>query len=464
MLFVATAGGPAPQPRSVVISNVSATPVDFISERFTEGTADPFSHSPAQGQVAPQEPLLITVQPNTTGLAPGVYRSLLALTFTDGTRRAVSLVLVVGPPPTAALQQTAALNGCPSKLELAIASFSGGYPTYVDAPAFLRAEVADDCGQPFVAGAGRSVRAESAGQTVYLEHRENGAWEATLDFQVSALQAVEVKAQDSVRELIGHATTADNIQPSLGGRPKISAGGVLQGASFEAAPLAPGSIISIFGEEQSTSPAGSAATTLPLPQLLAGTRVRAGGVFLPLFFASSGQVNAALPYSLDQNSGPLSVVVFRGAIPSDPEEVQFSTARPGLFTLNASGSGEGIFQDINFRLISSTLPPAQNPGGRMGIAPGEPVIIYATGLGAVAPSPPPGQPAAADSLSVVTGDVQLTIGGQNAAIGFKGLTPGFVSLYQINAVVPAGLPPGNAEVIVTVDGVSSPAGVTLSIE
>jgi uncharacterized protein (TIGR03437 family) len=334
----------------------------------------------------------------------------------------------------------------------------------VDAPAFLRAEVADDCGQPFLAGAGRSVRAESAGQTVYLEHRENGAWEATVDFQVSALQAVEVKAQDSVRELIGHATTADNIQPSLGGRPKISAGGVLQGASFEAAPLAPGSIISIFGEEQSTSPAGNAATTLPLPQLLAGTRVRAGGVFLPLFFASSGQVNAALPYSLDQNSGPLSVVVFRGAIPSDPEEVQFSTARPGLFTLNASGSGEGIFQDINFRLISSTLPPAQNPGGRTGIAPGEPVIIYATGLGAVAPSPPPGQPAAADSLSVVTGDLQLTIGGQNAAIGFKGLTPGFVSLYQINAVVPAGLPPGNAEVIVTVDGVSSPAGVTLSIE
>jgi uncharacterized protein (TIGR03437 family) len=144
--------------------------------------------------------------------------------------------------------------------------------------------------------------------------------------------------------------------------------------------------------------------------------------------------------------------------------VQFAAARPGFFTLNASGSGEGIAQDISFRLISSTLSAEQNPGGRTGIAPGEAVIIYATGLGAVTPAVPAGQAAVADPLSVVTGDVQLTIGGQNAVIVFKGLTPGFVSFYQINAIVPDGLPPGDAEMILTVDGVSSPAGVTLSIE
>jgi uncharacterized protein (TIGR03437 family) len=416
------------------------------------------------GQVVSGQPVQIAVQPVITGLAPGVYRSLLSLAFADGTRRTISLVLVLGPAPGAALSSAPAVDGCPSKLEVAIASFSGGYPSYVDAPAFLRAEVADDCGQQFVGGSGRSVRAESAGQTVFLEHRGNGAWEATLDFKLSVLQAVEVGAQDTVRSLAGHATTADNIQPTLAARPKISAGGVVQGASFSAAPMAPGSIISIFGEAQSTSPAGEGAAVLPLPELLAGTRVRAGGVFLPLFYSSAGQVNASLPLSLAESSGPLSVIVFRGSIPSDPEEVQFAAARPGLFTLNSSGSGEGIFQDINFRLISSTLSPAQNPGGRTGIKPGEPVIIYATGLGAVTPPVPSGQPAAADPLSIVNGNVQLTIGGQNAVIGFKGLTPGFVSFYQINAVVPDGLPPGNAEVILTVDGVSSPAGVTLSIE
>ncbi len=464
MLFAGTAGGAAPKARTVVLSNVSATPVDFSSVRFAEGIVDAFSHSPATGRVNSGEPLEITIQPNTSGLEPGVYRSLLRLTFTDGTRRTISLVLVVGPAQTSTLTRAAALNGCPSKLEVAIASFSGGYPSYVDAPAFLRAEVADDCGQPFVNGSGRSVRAESAGRTVFLEHKGSGTWEATLDFQISALQAVEVKAQDISRSLLGQATTADNIQPSLAGRPKISAGGVLQGASFSAAPMAPGSIISIFGEGQSTSPTGEAATTLPLPQTLAGTRVRAGGVFLPLFYASANQVNASLPLSFGPDSGPLSVIVFRGSVPSDPEEVQFGAARPGLFTLNASGSGEGIFQDVNFRLISNTLPPAQNPGGRTGIKPGEPVILYATGLGAVTPPVPAGQPAPADPLSTVNANVELTIGGQPAVIGFKGLTPGFVGFYQVNAIVPAGLAPGNAEVILTVDGVRSPPGVTLSIE
>ena len=464
MLFVGTAGGPTPPPRSVAVTNLSAATLGFNAERFTEEATDAFTHSPKTGQVTSQQPQLITVQPVTSGIAPGIYRSQLGLTFTDGTFRAISLVLVLGPGQGSTLAKAAALNSCPSKLEVAVTSFSGGYPSYAGAPAFLRAEVADDCGQPLLRGEGRSVSAESGGQTVFLEHQGKGSWEGTLDFASAALQVVDVRAQDTVRTLVGRATTVDNIQASLAERPRIFEGGVVQGASYAAVPMAPGSIISIFGQAQSTSPTGEAATTLPLPQTLAGTRVRAGGVFLPLFYASPGQVNASLPLSLAADRGPLSVIVFRGSIPSNPEEVQFAPARPGFFTLNASGSGEGIAQDISFRLISRTLSSAQNPGGRTGIAPGEAVIIYATGLGAVDPPVPPGQAASADPLSVVTADVQLTIGGQNAVIGFKGLTPGFVSFYQINAIVPDGLPPGDAEMILTVDGVSSPRGVTLSIE
>jgi uncharacterized protein (TIGR03437 family) len=92
------------------------------------------------------------------------------------------------------------------------------------------------------------------------------------------------------------------------------------------------------------------------------------------------------------------------------------------------------------------------------------VIIYATGLGNVAPTVPSGQPAGGNPSSTVTANVQLTIGGSNAIVEFAGLTAGFVSLYQINAIVPAGLPPGNAAVVLTVNGVSSPAGITLSIQ
>jgi uncharacterized protein (TIGR03437 family) len=295
---------------------------------------------------------------------------------------------------------------------------------------------------------------------VFLEHSAGGSWEATLDLDAGGMQTIQVTAQDQARGLTGHATIADDIQPALAVRPSIFSGGIIHGASFRPPPLAPGSIISIFGENQASGSGGAPA--LPLPELLAGARVRAGGVFLPLFFSSPGQVNAGLPYNLDPNSGPVSLVVFRGSIPSDPEELPLTAANPGLFTLNASGSGEGIFQDIAFRLIASSLPPAGNR--RAAISAGEPVIIYVTGLGSVTNPPGAGQAASANPLSHVTADVQLTIGGQNAVFDFRGLVPGFVSLYQINALVPDGLPPGNAEVILTVNGVSSPAGVTLSIE
>jgi uncharacterized protein (TIGR03437 family) len=85
-------------------------------------------------------------------------------------------------------------------------------------------------------------------------------------------------------------------------------------------------------------------------------------------------------------------------------------------------------------------------------------------LGAVAPAPGKGQAARSSPLSQVSGNTQLTIGGKSATIVFSGLTPGFVSLYQVNATVPADLPRGDAQVTLTVGGVSSQPGVTISIE
>ncbi len=465
LLFTGTQGA-ATAGKTFRIFVTGPSTVGFTSTLLSEGSADLFTQAPGQGQVTPNQPLTITVQPNTAGLAAGVYRSLLVLTFADNTQHTIPLTLILGPGGGRTLTDATANADCPSALNVTIVSSSGGYTSYVDAPAFLRADVSDDCGQPFAEGAGRSVRAESGGQTVFLSHKESGTWEATLDFQTSGSQPIEVSAQDLVRGIIGHATIAANVQPQLAVRPGVFEGGVVHGASFAKPPLAPGSIISIFGQDLSTNPdpAAGTVTTLPLPELAAGTRVRVGTSFLPLFFSWTNQVNAGLPLALNPDSGPLSLVAFRGSLPSDPVELSMTSAHPGLFTLNASGSGEGIFQDIGFRLVSITLPPASNPNGRRGVKPGEPVIIYATGLGAVAPTVASGQPASVNPLSHVTGTVQLTIGGQPAVTDFKGLVPGFVSLYQINALVPGGLVPGNAQVILTVNGVSSPADLTLSIE
>jgi uncharacterized protein (TIGR03437 family) len=46
----------------------------------------------------------------------------------------------------------------------------------------------------------------------------------------------------------------------------------------------------------------------------------------------------------------------------------------------------------------------------------------------------------------------VTIGGQTAAVSFAGLAPEFVGVYQINATVPTGVTPGDAQLVITVAG------------
>ena len=49
-----------------------------------------------------------------------------------------------------------------------------------------------------------------------------------------------------------------------------------------------------------------------------------------------------------------------------------------------------------------------------------------------------------------TGTLLVTFGGATANVVFSGLVPGLVGLFQINAVVPAGSPSGNVDLVVTV--------------
>jgi uncharacterized protein (TIGR03437 family) len=59
--------------------------------------------------------------------------------------------------------------------------------------------------------------------------------------------------------------------------------------------------------------------------------------------------------------------------------------------------------------------------------------------------------------------VTVTVGGKNATVIYAGLTQGFVGLYQINLIVPAGLT-GSQPVVVTSSGTySSAAGVSMSV-
>jgi uncharacterized protein (TIGR03437 family) len=188
--------------------------------------------------------------------------------------------------------------------------------------------------------------------------------------------------------------------------------------------VAAGSIASVFGINLASGQA--MAGSLPLPTTLESSSFQIGGQVTPLFSASPAQVNLQIPWALaGQSQAMLTATV--GSLSSTPQVVNIAVFAPGLFLLNGGTS----------------------------VTAGQFISIYATGLGPVSNRPATGGAAGASPLSVTLTAPTVTIGGVAAPVGFSGLAPGAVGLYQVNVQVPAGVVSATAPVILTIGGVAS---------
>ena len=178
-----------------------------------------------------------------------------------------------------------------------------------------------------------------------------------------------------------------------------------------------------------------------------------GGQTLPLLFASAGQINAQVPYGIAINTEH-QLIVQRGTRFTVPEPVTVAPAQPAVFTLDQSGTGQGVIVDPSFQVVG--------PGNAA--TAGDVVIVFCSGLGEVDPPVVAGDAAPSSPLSTTADQVTVSIGGVDAPVQFAGLAPGFTGLYQVNAVVPDGVATGSdVPVVLTVAGQSSPI-VTIAVQ
>lgn len=241
---------------------------------------------------------------------------------------------------------------------------------------------------------------------------------------------------------------------SASSAPQISPAGVVHGASFTPdGPVAPGSIVSIFGT--SLADQSILASTLPLPNQLAGASVTIGGRALPLLYVSPKQINAQLPFGMPANLMQ-QLVVTRDNMISAPELVALVPAEPGVFTVDQSGVGPGVVTAVH---TDGTQNPvdANHPATA-----GDVLVIYCTGLGEVNPRAVAGFPIPVQPESMVVDTVTATIGGTNAPVQFAGATSGFVGLYQVNVAVPSGIAPSVATPLVLTQGGRASRTVTIA--
>ncbi|MGH7752071.1 MAG: hypothetical protein ACREN5_04580, partial [Gemmatimonadales bacterium] len=225
--------------------------------------------------------------------------------------------------------------------------------------------------------------------------------------------------------------------------PRVAA--ITNAADFGEA-LGGGGLISIFG--QNLAPRTASAGSLPLPTVLADTCVTINGLRLPLLFASPTQINAQLPFDL---AGQAATVLHTTGGLSDIFHAQIQPAAPAIFRLNVAGQ-TGTFPAV-IRSRNNLLTTLSNP-----LRPNEAFIIFATGLGAVGPAVDAGVGAPTAPLANTLTRPVVLLGDTPASLLFAGLAPGFVGLYQINALVPADAPLGTQIPLTVVAG-----GITTTV-
>jgi uncharacterized protein (TIGR03437 family) len=235
---------------------------------------------------------------------------------------------------------------------------------------------------------------------------------------------------------------------------------VVNGASNLSGDISPGEIVVLNGSgigptQLTRSQVGSDGL---MPTQVGGTTVQFDDLLAPIVYASATQIAAVVPYQIGGTSAQVAVT-HEGQHPDSiivsvaSSAPGVTSAAPGLFTLDSSGSGQAaaINQDGSVNTVST---PAR-PGGI--------ISLYMTGEGNT--SPAVDGKIASSPLPHPVLPVTVTIGGQSAQVQYAGGAPGLVAgVMQVNAVVPAGISPGNrVPVVVQVGNVPSQPGVTIAV-
>ncbi len=241
---------------------------------------------------------------------------------------------------------------------------------------------------------------------------------------------------------------------------------IFNAASYYATPqfdaagfaVAPGEIVTIFSGGAAIGPPSLTTAQFDangnIATNLAGTRVLFDGVPSPVIYTSANQVSAVVPFAIGGKTTTVVRTEFN-SVQSVGIQISATDSAPALFTANASGSGQiaALNQD-------SSINSPSNPA-----APGEAVVLYATGGGAWTESIPDGQ-ITGSHLVAPRAPVFVSVGKLPAQVLYAGTAPGLVNgALQINIVLPKELIGGPAIPIqISVGEYTSPPGATLAVK
>ena len=225
---------------------------------------------------------------------------------------------------------------------------------------------------------------------------------------------------------------------------------------FPNAPLAQGSIFIIKGS--GLGPANIAFSPKPFQTTSVGgtsitVTVNSTVVNVLMYYASDGQVAGLLPSNTPTGAG-MFAVTYNGQT-STVVAHTVTVSVPGVFTIDSSGAGSGVFTFPDYSVVSAT--PGPNCGGpstACGAAnPGDTLSIWATGLGPIQGDDSSG---AGLGVNMTNLPVQVWVGGVQAQVIYQGRSGCCIGEDQIAFTVPANVPVGcGVPVVVQINNVVS---------
>jgi uncharacterized protein (TIGR03437 family) len=438
--FAYRIGGSAPAARTIQIASADSGPV-----RIGAGNASGSWLVVTPANATP--PAAATVSVDPTGLVPGIYTAYVSIgSIAYGSIQSsvpVTLTITDGPP----------ISVAPSGLF----DQAGPMPPQ---PHEIGVTAAGNAAVPF------SV-AVQGGDGWLSVTPASGVTPATLTASYSSAAMVSGTYAANIVITPGTAGNAETVIPvSVIMNPQYAAmaphvSAVMNGGSYEMGQVSPGGLVSIFGDR--LGPVTPAYLTLDatgkVAASLGGVVVTFDGVPAPLLYVSATQINAVVPYEVAEHQNVDIAVAYGGAVSNEPT-LYSSTAQPGVFTQNGSGTGPGAILNQD-----SSLNTEANPA-----AVGSVVQIFMTGEGLTTPAQATGavtevNTSGAGPLTPAPQQaVSVTIGGQPAPLEFAGEAPGDVAgVLQVNATVPA-VASGANPITVQVGANSSQTGVTVWVK
>jgi len=437
--FTGTVGGTV-NAQSIQITNLASGTLNWTATASAASSGTWLSVSSASGTA----PSTLTVAVSLTGLSAGIYTGAIQIAAAGASNSpasiGVSLTVMPVPVNPASLTVTpqslvfqyAYGGAAPVAQNVAIGNTGGGTLAW--------AATSDS----YWLGVSAASGAAPTSPTISVNPVNLAAGTYTGNIVISAAGANGSPATVAVTLVV------------IGTQPAGVVTGLANGASYQPG-FASATWVTIFGTNLSQSTYSWQSTDFVnglLPTSLQGVSVTINGIPAYISYISPTQINALAPD--DSTAGPVQVQVTAAQQASNSYSATKAQFAPAFFTIDGGVYAAALHADYSLVGAVNLLPGVPSTPAQ----PGETILLYATGFGPTTPAVPSNQ--LVTTAEPLANTVTVSIGGTVATTIFTGLvSPG---LYQFNVTVPGRLPSGEAALSATIGGVTTPGGISITVQ